>query len=363
MKIQFIALAMTLMFCGCATSKCPPIAQPLLGAETNLKQFRLSGVVVDVAKAPQSKDASIAEDTAPIGGTRGQLLSTTTKILRSSFKQPGEKDYDSAPAVQIRCTADALKAGSLLLYSVNKPAQFAATLAFMDPNTGAQLYSAHYSKEFEAVATNCSDACINKTIGQNAFQNAVRDVVIRFSNNVPRASTFSRSPREAPIDGTLEYVEGVLPLTFANLEMIMFASRNGDPSSITRIAENAIPNKIQREIDQARLFSNSTKATFKIASYVTKGSYRPETLMTEGAFSFSVDTVVFKNGKEIANFVFVSNSVPARQQDAELERQAAAVLKFLKDNIEKLNKDEDKNEKNLVNAHRDAPALRLRKTL
>jgi len=335
-----------------------------MSVETRLKQYRLSGVVVEAAEKPFSSDAAIAGDGDAYGNDKGSLLSVTAKMIRSSFKQPGDKGYESASAVQVRCKVDALKAGSEQFYITN-PAQFAATFTLVDPNTESNIFSSHYSKEVNVNGGDSSSGCINTSIGRNSFQSAVRDVVIQLSNGVPAATKLVQQPREAAVDGTLEYAEGLLPLTTTNLTVIFANAKYNaiNTRTISRIAEIDIPNRIQSTIDRAKLFTNSTKASYKIVSYVTRFYYNAGGILSSGIISYKADAVIFKNGKEIGNIVFVSRRVPLDQQDAELDRQADTVVDFIKKNANQWNRDEVKDEKVLIHAGRDVHSSRVRKAL
>lgn len=360
MKVRFLTFGLLLLLGACGI-KCPPITAPSIPVETKLKEYRLSGLIVEAAAQPSAEGATIVGDDDENGDSRGALLHVTAKMLRSAFKQAGEKGYDTAPAVQVLCRVDALKAGSVKFY-ITSPAQFAATLTLVDPATGAAIYTNHYSRNRNAEAVDCDTACINKSIGRNAFQNAVRDVAVRFGNDAPSARKLAQGPLEAAIDGTLVYTDGVLSLTTANLETILKNARDDGENTraMTRIAENVVPNILQRRIDKAKLFSNSPKTTYRIASYVTKFYYNRATMFSSGNIQYTADTVIFRNDKEIGHVVFVSKEVPLSREDGEFARQADELVAYIKNNVEKLMKKEVTDEKVSLHACGDVYPRRLR---
>jgi hypothetical protein len=364
MKIKCLALALLLAL-GACSAKCPPAAQPRLAVDTPLRQFRLSGMTVDAALPPGAENASIAEDASLPGHQRGALLKAVAETIRSTFKQPGETGYAEAPAVSIRCVADELKAGGAVLY-YHMPARFAATFTLADPDTGATLFEKRYAKEFDDSDLGTSAACLNKSLGRNYFQTALRDVLLRFAADTATLPKRQAKPRQAPINGTLTFTMGVISPTFANIEQGLLDARNHNvvgSQTMGRVAEVDIPNRLQAAIDKEKLFSGSSSAIYRVVSYVTKHYYRPDEMLADGRFWYEADTVIFKNDKEVGNVRFQSKSATPGTLAAEVERQVQGVVEFIKAKAaawNEMEKSEEPNEKALIHAGRGPAADRLR---
>ena len=334
MKATFLALMALLCLSACGPH-CPSLPQPTALPDSPLRQFRLSGVLVDAAPAATAED--VVGDSNISSRDKGFHLRTISKLIHASFKQPGQEGYDSAQAIRVKCEVDSMRAGTIVFFA-NTPATFSARLTLIDPNTGKQVFSKHYSKVQEFSIGESSFACADMATGVKAFQIAVNDCLREFGNDIRGVRFPKQETENALIDGTLVIAESEFPWTKSNLKKLF--SKNGyegiQNNTMRRIASTQLTNEIQSRVFSSTIFSNSARDEYNIKVFITDYSYSLWRGENNGSYSYSSDNAIFKNGKEIASFPYNQAKCSLMEQDAAIAKHSQAVLDYLRANAQTL---------------------------
>lgn len=330
MRTPIIALALLFILSACAP-KCQPAPEPKALSNSPLQQYRLSGVILDTVGT--SNQSEVLTDTRAFAEDQGARLIDLSTLIKDSFRQPGQPGYDTLPAVMVVCEASAMRSGMTSVFRM-LPARFAAKLSLVDPATDTVLFSKEYTKAKEAAASDQSFTCIPNSTEVGAFQDAANEALSEFGKDVQGLVKPTQLVQGAAIDGTLARVDAKLEFNEYNIKTMVHNVRYGGMTidSMYMFASITLPNVVQKNIFKKRLMSNSPNNTYKISTKLTKFDYYQPGIFSGGEISFTAETTLSKNRKDVRSFTYSTGKIPLKDRAEGYGKFADAVAKFIVEN-------------------------------
>ncbi len=330
MRTPIIALALLFILSACAP-KCQPAPEPKALSNSPLQQYRLSGVILDTEEAKTK--AKLMGEVPGFDKNLGARLTDLSTLIKDSFRQPGQPGYDALPAVRVMCVARVLRTGMTSVFTT-VPARFAAKLSLVDPATDTVLFSKEYTKAKEAAASDQSFTCIPNSIEVGAFQDAANEALSEFGKDVQGLVKPTQPVQGAAVDGTLSRVDAKLEFNEYNIKTMVHNVRYGGMTidEMYLLASITLPNVIQKNIFKKRLMSNSPSNTYNISTKLTKFDYYQPGIFSGGEISFTAETTLSKNGKDVRSFTYSTGKIPLANRSEGYEKFADAVARFIVEN-------------------------------
>lgn len=328
MKRLMLLIVPLLLLNACATV-CPPFNDPQTRSDSPLQKYRISGVAITNAKQLALANVGPVNDFDDPRSYSAVYHNEIDTLIRNSFRKPAQPGYREAQAVRVVCDIEHFNLGYERYFTVY-PAKFAATLTLVDPGTNKPLFSKRYEAQAPSTAKKAPDGCPAWTPGEQALFQAINDDLTQFGNDVRGIEIPQNSNQNAPINGTLARIHGLLTVKKQTIaESFVSGDRTRTNVLLERAANRALPNALRSKVFPENLFNNSPENVYEIVVLIT--DYELEgSLFSTSTLKYKSRTLLVRNDKPVAFFEYSSEPFPTSEADAAFAKHGELAVAFLR---------------------------------
>lgn len=328
--ISFL-LILLLVASGCAPT-CPPLPELTTQPYTQKLNFRIAGIILE--EAPESEQTEIGIDYRGAGFRsspehfRLNYYKRIRALLDDTFIKGDLSRSNEKKVATLRVRILGMRVGERGMFSETRP-HFAASYELLDPFSGSIIYSRQYRKDI-AGGPGGEKGCSPSATLVGGFHRAINDCTARFIDDIERIAIQGKTPITAPFPGTLVNVDAELTGTRENT-LLHFGS-TVETARFWKDLTQGLPNRALTRIRQERLFSQSPENEYRLKIMIMKFHYHSRGWLSKKEFSYMVDSVLYRNGEEVASQRYDSTQHTMDNEEIAATRYMEMLIDFLKRN-------------------------------